>query len=142
MNDEIKEIREYISCPQFGDDHYGKWGALRLDQRLKIKSLLDYITNLQEENEKLKTTLKGTTHCFDEEEHKKLQQENERLKRLAEKDYTELNIAEMNVAIYKSRCEKAIEHIKEHYLIYTSQYEEESNFDNHLLDILNGGDEE
>ena len=48
MKDKIKEIREYISCPQFGDDHYGKWGALRLDQRKKIKDLLDYITNLQE----------------------------------------------------------------------------------------------
>lgn len=54
MTNEIKEIREYISCPQFGDDHYGKWGALRLDQRKKIKDLLDYMNNLQEENEKLK----------------------------------------------------------------------------------------
>ena len=51
MNKEIKEIRDYIACPQFGDDYYGKWGALRLDQRRKIKDLLDYITNLQEENE-------------------------------------------------------------------------------------------
>ena len=51
MNNKIKEIREYISCPQLGDNHYGKWGALRLDQRKKIKDLLDYITNLQEENE-------------------------------------------------------------------------------------------
>ena len=56
MNNEIKEIREYIACPQFGDDHYGKWGALRLDQRIKIKELLDYITNLQEENKILKET--------------------------------------------------------------------------------------
>lgn len=47
MKDEIKEIRDYIACPQLGDDYYGEWGALRLDQRLKIKSLLDYITNLQ-----------------------------------------------------------------------------------------------
>ena len=61
MNEEIKEIREYIACPQLGDNHYGKWGALRLDQRIKIKQLLDNITNLQqrvkqleEENEKLK----------------------------------------------------------------------------------------
>ena len=51
MNVDIKEIREYIACPQFGDDHYGIWGALRLDQRIKIKQLLDYITNLQEERD-------------------------------------------------------------------------------------------
>ena len=54
MKDEIKEIRDYIACPQFGDNYYGKWGALRLDQRIKIKQLLDYITNLQEENIELK----------------------------------------------------------------------------------------
>lgn len=46
---DIKKIREYIACPQFGDNHYGKWGALRLEQRQKIKDLLDCITNLQEE---------------------------------------------------------------------------------------------
>ena len=53
MNKEVKEIREYISCPQFGDDHYGEWGTLTLKQRIKIKQLYDYITNLQEENKKL-----------------------------------------------------------------------------------------
>ena len=35
---------------------------------------------------------------------------------------------------------KAIEHIKNHQLIYQSQYEELSGFDNHLLDILGEGD--
>ena len=57
MLDEIREIRDYISCPQFGDDYYGKWGTLRLDQRIKIKDLIDYITNLQEENERLQKLL-------------------------------------------------------------------------------------
>lgn len=110
MNDEIKEIL----------DNFEKYEArYKLHNETQfiithreIETLLDYITNLQEENEflklnnpemniehfrivkenkrkidnlrkeneKLKTTLKGTTHCFDEEEHKKLQQENERLK--------------------------------------------------------------
>ena len=44
MND---EIRENISCPQFGDNHYGKWGALNLEQRKKIKDLLNKIDNLK-----------------------------------------------------------------------------------------------
>lgn len=44
MND---EIRENISCPQFGDNHYGKWGALNLEQRKKIKYLLNKIDNLE-----------------------------------------------------------------------------------------------
>ena len=34
-------IREAIRCPQFGDEYYGEWGALRYKQRLLIKRLLD-----------------------------------------------------------------------------------------------------
>lgn len=38
-----KEIRENISCPQFGDNKYGKWGALRLKQKKCIYDLLNEI---------------------------------------------------------------------------------------------------
>lgn len=55
------KIRKAIECPQFGNDHYGEWGALRLDQRRYIKRLLDeldgadaYILQLYEENQQLK----------------------------------------------------------------------------------------
>lgn len=37
------KIREYIACPQYGDDHYGKWGALTLEQRDTIRFLLDLV---------------------------------------------------------------------------------------------------
>lgn len=47
MKSIIKEIREYIACPQFGDDHYGKWGALGISQRTKIKELCDYANALE-----------------------------------------------------------------------------------------------
>lgn len=43
-----EKIREAISCPQFGDDHYGEWGALRLDQRKLIKRLLDELDRADE----------------------------------------------------------------------------------------------
>lgn len=36
-----EKIRKAISCPQFGDEGYGEWGALRYDQRVLIKRLLD-----------------------------------------------------------------------------------------------------
>ena len=39
------------------------------------------IVKLQEENEELKSILRGTTHCFDEEEHNKLKEENQKLKK-------------------------------------------------------------
>lgn len=57
-------IRKAIECPQFGYDHYGEWGALRLDQRKIIKCLLDeldsadaYFLKLNEENQQLKEQL-------------------------------------------------------------------------------------
>lgn len=36
------------------------------------------------ENEELKSQLRGTTHCFDEEEHNKLKEENQKLKKQLE----------------------------------------------------------
>ena len=35
----VEDIEKFIECPEFGNSKYGKWGALRLDQRLAIRSL-------------------------------------------------------------------------------------------------------
>lgn len=43
----IKEIRGYIAGPMFGDIKYGKWGALPVEQRIKIKELCDYASDLE-----------------------------------------------------------------------------------------------
>ena len=51
---ELKEIREKISCTQFGDDHYGEWGILTPYQRRTIKRMLDFINILEEENKMLR----------------------------------------------------------------------------------------
>lgn len=55
------------------------------DERIVVKEdmndLLDYITNLQQENEELKLQLKGTTHCYDETELKKF---NDKIKKIIE----------------------------------------------------------
>ena len=59
----IDKIKEYIKCPQFGDLEYGKWGALRLEQREAYKHLIDIIEGLEQEMENLKKI---------NEEHKKL----------------------------------------------------------------------
>lgn len=34
-------IKKYISCPQFGNEHYGEWGILTLEQRRLIKELVE-----------------------------------------------------------------------------------------------------
>lgn len=54
----------------------------------------DYINTLEldnaelrKENEELKSQLRGTTHCFDEEEHNRLKEENQELKKQLENCY-------------------------------------------------------
>lgn len=69
VGNELKEIREKISCPQLGDNHYGEWGILTLHQRLTIKRMLDCIDaqekrirSLQAENEGLKAENKSSVY--------------------------------------------------------------------------------
>lgn len=47
-DNELKEIRQKISCPQLGDECYGEWGVLTKDQRFTIKRMLDYIAAQEE----------------------------------------------------------------------------------------------
>lgn len=49
----IPQIKEYIKCPQFGDKDYGKWGALKLEQREAYRHLIDIIEDLEQENKRL-----------------------------------------------------------------------------------------
>ena len=53
-----EEIREYISCPKIGDNNYGKWGALRVEQRLLIKRLLDDLDNVDKTIKNLQQRIK------------------------------------------------------------------------------------
>ena len=46
------------------------------------KAIVEELTECAEENEKLKSQLAGTTHCFDEEEHRKLEKENKQLEQV------------------------------------------------------------
>lgn len=71
--EQIEEIRDCVRCPQFGDEHYGAWGILRLDQREKVKMLCDELlefkksehfneTSLMLENKFGNTHLKGFSY--------------------------------------------------------------------------------
>ena len=81
MNDEIKVILNYL-------DMYKNMNEGLLNSKDK-KLLLDYITNLQQENEKLKVKTKEQS--------------------LLLIDYQDI---EQRYEDYKSRCEKAFEYIK------------------------------
>lgn len=71
-----EKIRKAIECPQFGNDGYGEWGALRFEQRKYIKRLLDeldsadncikklYLENQKQKEiiDKITTIIKGTAY--------------------------------------------------------------------------------
>lgn len=43
---QVLEIKDNVKCPQIGSITYGKWGALRLEQRLLINELCDSWLNM------------------------------------------------------------------------------------------------
>ena len=110
MNDEIKEILDDLK-----NTGYEKLAK-------NIENIIDYITNLQQENERLKHQLK------------------------VQEDLTIKN--RMRKHIYKSRCEKAVEYINENVSVYAFNNKElphwEFNDDNinYLLNILQNGSDD
>lgn len=102
------------------------------------------------ENQELKSQLKGTTYCFDEEEHRKLQENydriyNENCKLREEHNINDISLLDENYRLKKG-IDKAIEYIEwnkdkakfdnntKEYDNYTFLNEENIN---DLLDILN-----
>ena len=111
MNDEIKEILDWLK------DENKDVRNIQVLTRSEINELLDYITNLQQENERLK------------EYYNLIVKVNEK------------NID--RYCDYYSRCEKAIEYMKKNEFININNYWEVVEFYQDLLNILqNGSDEE
>ena len=109
MNDEIKEFNEELYV-----------------EMLENGELYDYITNLQKENERLKTKTKEQS--------------------LLLIDYQDM---EQKLEDYKSRIEKAVEYIEKHRKVYklgvnqeTDEFDYISTSPQVLLNILNGRSDE
>ena len=125
MNNEIKEILENIKCPQLGYDEYGKWGALPLNVRMTLKRLCDYvvscddyITNLQQrcvDIGEYNTLVNKYNDIW--KENKILKEANVYCNRTdcvgRIKDSRKYDGVYQEKEDYKSRCEKAVEYIKE-----------------------------
>lgn len=98
----------------------------------EIKQLLDYVTNLQEENENLKKQL----NC--KEIYSNYMPKDTEFIIMSKADY------ERQELDYKSRIDKAIEYIWSTKYEYGDLEEDNEDFDidvYELLNILNGGDE-
>ena len=68
------KIKKAIECPQFGNSRYGEWGALRYEQRVLIKKLLDELDSADEcilrldgENQKLKEDISFCLKSIEQE---------------------------------------------------------------------------
>ena len=114
MNDEIKEILDYWRFYINEPNNY-KLLTVHFDE---LKKILDYITNLQQENERLNHQLE------------------------VQEELTERN--RLRKHCYKSRIEKAIEYIKEQYKYFEgSDKNWQPVLDNKkLLNILDGKSDE
>ena len=66
------------------------------------------IFDLLKENQELKSQLKGTTHCFDEEEHEKLKKQLEELK---EEKQEWINL----LAMFKNQQKEFIKYLEDNY---------------------------
>ena len=149
---QIKEFFEYDSGIVCDED--GKVAYFKEDT---FNQLLDYITNLQEENERYKRIFEGKERfskimpddtdfiILSKADYDRQQEENERLKKdnLLLIDYQDM---EQKYDDYKLRNEKAIEYIKHEWFkreqIGISHLSFSYDELQKILNILNGGDEE
>ena len=91
-----EKIRKAIECPQFGNETYGEWGALRFEQRVLIKRLLD--------------ELDSADNCF-----KKVYLENKQLKKKYENavsDYETTMFEKEQLNILVNSCQEEIRELK------------------------------
>lgn len=56
------KIKKYISCPQFGNENYGEWGILTLEQRKLIKELAETCDMFEETADALAKENKELEH--------------------------------------------------------------------------------
>ena len=143
MKDEIKEILDSMKDEIEGILARLSQYVITPDVRQDFDELLDYITNLEQENESINEELNNITDYA-----KDLEQENRNLKFILSGHWEEEhnNAKIVSVDTYKSRIDKAVEYIKEHNCIATNkeykptQFEYCCNVD--LLNILTGGSDE
>ena len=135
MNEETKEILKDMDLVV----NYNKVPIYYTQKH--IKTLLDYITNLQQENEFLKLNNPEMNI-----EHFRIVKENKRKidnlrKENAEHNDKVVDKARWNEMIYKSRCEKAIEYIEERVKYKVEPFYLSIAQTNILYKILQGSDE-
>lgn len=144
-----KEILDYLKpkydiVDELGNDY----------KKVKFKDcklLLDYITNLQQENEKLKYNARGQVNDYFKDKYADEVLKNTELKKENETLKAKLEIGKTcgfcPYYDYKSRCKKANELLQRHnedtgdiYYKYNNRFVK-SELKERLSEVLNGGDD-
>ena len=84
----------------------------------------------KKENQELKLQLKGTTHCFDEEEHEKLKKQLEELK---EEKQEWINL----LAMFKNQQKEFIKWLEDYLKLFDNMCIDEQGYYDMLEEILN-----
>lgn len=107
--------------------------AWQLDEADLNQTDINAMQVLLKENQELKSQLKGTTHCFDEKEHKRL---SEQLELLTSKlDEYDLIVDERN-QLKKQLEERNIEYFKGAYDTHNKYYDQQQEFIKYLEDKI------
>ena len=131
----VEEIEKILDLLNFNKDTILN-GTCRVEDfmsRERIIKLLDYITNLQQENEKLKLDVR-----YWENKWQNTRFANNKVKVLQDtiiKSANNTNKAMEQTEIYKSRCKKAIEYIKSTY--FYGMRSGKTLIQKYLCDLLN-----
>lgn len=132
FKDDIAFLEQELKNPNF----LGRYITIKDKEYNYLKILLNYITNLQQENERLKELVNPKTQIFID-----TQDMEERYGEELYKEYLEKQVKD-----YKSRCEKAVEYINSKKRTITKYEAEDTRLPmdtfmygvDNLLNILNG----
>ena len=91
--------------------------------KLMYATVNEIVSPILEENQELKSQLKGTTHCFDEEEHEKLKKQLEELK---EEKQEWINL----IAMFKNQQKEFIKWLEDYLELFDNMnIEEQVSYD-------------
>ena len=107
-----KELEEYINKIEPNFDSHLEKGTIEMSNEY-YNLLEEKMVRLINKNQELKSQLKGTTHCFDEEEHEKLKKQIETYEIEGYKQNEELDKMSFNIRKYKTQQKEFIKYMND-----------------------------
>ena len=107
-----KELEEYINKIEPNFNSHLEKGTIEMSNEY-YNLLEEKMVRLINKNQELKSQLKGTTHCFDEEEHEKLKKQVETYEIEGYKQNEELNKKSFDIRKYKTQQKEFIKYMND-----------------------------